>query len=395
MGCVPLDSPEEAFFNATNVPLRDVIRMGLSLWDRTKDGDVAVDRSSLAASGEPPALSLLLSKAALPVRDYRKRLTRERRQGFLAHRRYTFTERPLIEVGSDEYIVLRPAWLLDRLCGSQLYWQTFFDFGTEKAPSGEQFSLAMNDVFESTVAYLFRRIMRRARPAITLITEPEMQDAWKKGGDKPSVCDWVLVSDNVCVLVDATNHWLDAQAAQGLATPDGYSTDIEDTFVSRKFQQLMSTRQRLLENGWDGCTFTEETVFVPVVVVPNAGIPASVSADIDLKLRTGQLGPNVLSPGILTYRDLQVLERHLQVSGAQRLRSAARQVAGVVHHTSSASASNVPRPVRTGPPSKHLRQCFRAEVDRSCPKCRVAKAGEASLASLGHLVVRHAGTCRR
>jgi hypothetical protein len=302
------DSPEEAFFNATNVPLRDVIRMGLSLWDRTKDGDVAVDRSSLAASGEPPALNLLLSKAALPVRDYRKRLTRERRQGFLAHRRYTFTERPLIEVGSDEYIVLRPAWLLDRLCGSQLYWQTFFDFGTEKASSGEQFSLAMNDVFESTVAYLFRRIMRRARPAITLITEPEMQDAWKKGGDKPSVCDWVLVSDNVCVLVDATNHWLDAQAAQGLATPEDYSTDIEDTFVSRKFQQLMSTRQHLLENGWDGCTFTEETVFVPVVVVPNAGIPASVSADIDLKLRTGQLGPNVLSPGILTYRDLQVLE---------------------------------------------------------------------------------------
>lgn len=302
------NSPEEAFFNATNVPLREVIRMGLSLWDRTKAGDVVLDTTALEASSEPAARAFLLSNATLTLGDYRRRLARERRQGFLAHRRYTFTERPVIEVASGEYIVLRPAWLLDRLCGSQLYWQTFFDFGTEATPAGEQFSLAMNDVFESMIAYLFRRIMRRARPAITLITEPEMQDAWRNGSITPSVCDWVLVSGNTCVLVDATNHWLDAQAAQGLATPEDYSTDVEDTFVSRKFQQLMSTRQLLLENGWAGCAFNEETVFVPIVVVPNAGIPASVTADIDLKLRTGQLGPNVLSPGILTYQDLQLLE---------------------------------------------------------------------------------------
>ena len=36
----------------------------------------------------------------------------------------------------------------------------------------------MNYVFEATVRYLFRRVTRRARPAITLITEKkEMQQA--------------------------------------------------------------------------------------------------------------------------------------------------------------------------------------------------------------------------
>jgi hypothetical protein len=61
------------------------------------------------------------------------------------------------------------------------------------------------------------------------------------------------------------------------------------------------------DNGWEGCTFDEETVYVPLVVVPNAGM-AIVSADVDIKLRLGQLGPNVRSPGILVHHELQVFE---------------------------------------------------------------------------------------
>jgi hypothetical protein len=302
------DTPEEAFLNATKAPLREVIRMGLLLWDHTKGGDVALSASTLETTVDPAALGLLRSSAVLSVKDYRKRLAKERARGFLAHRRYTFTECPLIEIADGEYIVLRPAWVLDRFCGSQLYWQAFFEFGLEKTLAGQQFSQAMNYVFEATVGYLFRRAMRRGRTAITLITEAEMQQAWTKGGKLPSVCDWVLVWDNTCLLVDATNHWLDEKAAQGFADPEEYEADLEDTFVNKKFQQLQSTKDLLIKNGWEGRTFDENTVFVPLVVVPNAGIPASVSADVDIKLRLGQLGPNVRSPGILVYHELQVFE---------------------------------------------------------------------------------------
>jgi hypothetical protein len=302
------DNPEEAFLNATKAPLREVIRMGLMLWDRTKAGDVVVSASSLESPIDPAALKLLRSSAAFPVKKYRKQLAKERANGFLAHRRYTFTERPLIEIADGEYIVLRPAWVLDRFCGSQLYWQTFSDFGTEKTLPGEQFSLAMNYVLEASVGYLFRRATRRARPAITLITEAEMQQAWTKGGHTPSVCDWVLLWDNTCLLIDATNHWLDENAAKGFADPEDYQADLEDTFVNTKFQQLQSTMKLLAKHGWEGCTFDQDTVYVPLVVVPNAGIPATVSADVDIKLRSGQLGPNVRSPGILVYHELQVFE---------------------------------------------------------------------------------------
>jgi hypothetical protein len=302
------DTPEEAFLNATKVPLLEVIRMGVLLWDRTKKGDVAISASWLETAVDPAALGLLRSSAALPVKEYRKRLAKERKKGNLAHRRYTFTERPLIEVTDGEYIVLRPAWVLDRFAGSMLYWQAFFEFGLDNTPEGLQFSQAMNYVFEAAVDYLFRRATKRAKGAIILISEEQMQEAWIEGGEKPSVCDWVLVCGSTCVLVDATNHWLDEKAAQGFADPEDYQADLEETFVNKKFEQLKSTMEPLKKHGWEGCTFDEDTVYVPLVVVPNAGIPATVSADIDVKLRAGNLGPNVGSPGILVYHELQVFE---------------------------------------------------------------------------------------
>lgn len=306
------DNPEAAFFGATTVPLPEFISLGMWLWEHTKNGDVNFTTASIDESVEASAIDLMRDGTSLSVDEYRKRLARERKKGFLAHRRYTFTERPLLRIGDNEYVALRPAWVLDRFCGSQLYWQTFFDFGTEKDSRGEQFSQAMNYVFEDTVGYLFRRASRRARPAITLITEEQMQQAWTSGGDIPSVCDWVLVSGKHCLLVDATNHWLDEKAAQGFADEGDYWVDTEETFVNKKFLQLKSTIELLAEDGWQGCTLDDQTVYVPLVVVPNAGIPATVLSDVDFKLRSysalGQLDKAVTSPGILTYHELQVFE---------------------------------------------------------------------------------------
>lgn len=306
------ETPEAAFHAATTMSLPAFINLGMRLWEHSKTGDVTITTAAIEDSMDPAALDLMREAASLTVNEYRKRLERERKKGFLAHRRYTFTERPLLRIGDDAYIALRPTWVLDRFCGSQLYWQTFFDFGTEKDPRGQQFSQSMNYVFEDTVGYLFRRVSRRARPAITLITEEQMQQAWTTGGNTPSVCDWVLVSGKYCLLVDATNHWLDEKAAQGFATEEDYQADIEETFVNKKFLQLKSTIELLVERGWQGCTFDDQTVYVPLVIVPNAGIPATVLSDVDFKLRShsvlGHIGKTVTSPAILIYHELQVFE---------------------------------------------------------------------------------------
>lgn len=302
---------------------------------------------SIEGSIDTDAVALMRDGASLTVDEYRKRLARERKKGFLAHRRYTFTERPLLLIGEDEYIALRPTWVLDRFCGSQLVLADVLRPGHR-----EGFPRRAIQPSDELRVRGHRRLPVSTRhppspPAITLITEEQMQQAWKTGGNTPSMCDWVLVSGKYCLLVDATNHWLDEKAAQGFATEEDYRTDTEDTFVNKKFLQLKSTIELLGEKSWQGCTFDEETVYVPLVIVPNAGIPATVLSDVDFKLRShlmlGQLGKIVTSPSILIYRELQVFEGTLRAPRPRGVRRDARQVARTVHQFDASASADLSR----------------------------------------------------
>lgn len=96
------DTPEAAFLAATTVSLYEFIKLGLRLWEHTKTGDVNFTTVSIEGSIDTDAVALMRDGASLTVDEYRKRLARERKKGFLAHRRYTFTERPLLLIGEDE-----------------------------------------------------------------------------------------------------------------------------------------------------------------------------------------------------------------------------------------------------------------------------------------------------
>ena len=67
------DNPEDAFHAATNVSLREAIKLGLKLWEHTKGGEVTFT-SSTVADVEPQALELMRNAASLTVTEYRKRL---------------------------------------------------------------------------------------------------------------------------------------------------------------------------------------------------------------------------------------------------------------------------------------------------------------------------------
>ena len=303
----------DAFRAATGTSLRDFINLGLRLWEANRNGEVIFTETWFSdQSVGREAATLMQRSVALPLKNYRKCLVREREKGNLAHRRYTFTQHPILQISGSEFITLRLIWSLERFCGPQLYWEAFFKFGMETDPRGEQFSQCMNYVFESSVDYLFRRVSKRSANSTTLIKEPEMQTAWTSGGYTPSVCDWVLVSGRFCLLVDATNRWLDANLAQGLAGAEDYRADIDEAFVGKKFGQLKSTIELLSKNGWAGRTFDGNTIYMPLVVVSNAGIPSTSFVDMDIKIHShnmfGQLGVCVTSPAILPWRELQLIE---------------------------------------------------------------------------------------
>ena len=129
----------------------------------------------------------------------------------------------------------------------------------------------------------------------------------------PSVCDWMLFGQGHCVVVDATNHAVKADAAQGLATFDEYSADIEKIFTEGKFEQLLSTIDLAKKHGgWASETVNANTDFVPLIVVPDVGVPHGLLTQFDIVMRGykafAHLQPHVYAPGIVPISDVQLLE---------------------------------------------------------------------------------------
>ena len=144
--------------------------------------------------------------------------------------------------------------------------------------------------------------------------EDEMQAAWtEKKGEKPSMCDWMLFGEGHCIVIDAINHAVKEDAAQGLATFDEYSTEIHEIFTEGKFEQLLSTIALVQKHGgWEGEVVNADTIFLPLVVVPDAGVPSTLLTQFDIVERGrkmfAHLQPRVAAPGVIQLSDVQLLE---------------------------------------------------------------------------------------
>src|SRR5260370_32575519 len=172
----------------------------------------------------------------------------------------------------------------------------------------------MNDAFEQFVGGILHRTVAKSPHLRLIVDEPDMQTAWQEQkGKPPSVCDWMLFGEGHCVVIDATNHSVKADAAQGLATWDEYSADIHKIFTEGKFEQLLSTIDYAKKHGgWAGQTVDENTDFAPLVVVPDAGVPNGLLTQFDIVMRGHKmfvhLQPHVYAPGIVPVSDIQLLE---------------------------------------------------------------------------------------
>ena len=316
-------SPAEAFAIANGVGLTDVQRVGQFLVDEIKAGTLRFSRTSLEASGaSAEAIEYCVKEMSCPIEDYRDQLSRERQQGSIHQQRFTMTRFPFLRTGTDEIIVLRYQWVVDRFFGQMLYWPTFaglpgFRFGRDpkSGSKAESFSAGMNFVFERTVGDSLANIVRDSRSATMLITENELQQAWSsRRGGTASACDWVVRAGRICLVIDATNHRLASRLTQGLGDASAYAEDIEETFTNpnEKFEQLAKSIRRLSASGQADFGLAEDTIFLPVIVVPDGGVPNTDSTDLDFQLRSQphmqEFDGRILAPAILTLTMLQLLE---------------------------------------------------------------------------------------
>lgn len=306
-------TPAEAFKIATGVDLLDVMRLGARIIKRSTDAhQVRFTRDELLADGAAEgAINLLFASMALPLDNYNVKLQEDRDAGAVGHQRYTLTQYPFLAVDDNTFVMLRHQWALDRLCGEQLFFEAWARFNSGSLAN--RFKLAMSDAFEQFVGGILHRIFDKSPHLRVIVGEDEMQAAWTQKGQKPSVCDWMLFGEGHCIVIDATNHAVKREAAQGLATWDEYSAEIEEIFTGGKFEQLVSTIEAVKKRGGWGDEKTDtRTMFAPLVVVPDAGIPSALLTQFDLVNRGrkafGHLQPQVYAPGVMQLADVQLLE---------------------------------------------------------------------------------------
>jgi hypothetical protein len=123
----------------------------------------------------------------------------------------------------------------------------------------------------------------------------------------------MLVGERHCVVIDATNHAVKEDAAQGLATFAEYAADIDKIFVEGKFEQLLSTIELAQKHGgWGNDVVDADTDFAPLVVVPDTGVPNGILTQFDIIERGRKmfqhLQPHVYVPGVVPVSDIQLLE---------------------------------------------------------------------------------------
>jgi hypothetical protein len=307
-------TPAEAFKIATGVDLLDVMRLGARIIKRSTDAhQVRFTRDELLADGAAEgAINLLFASMALPLDDYKVKLQENRDAGAIGHQRYTLTQYPFLAVDDNTFVILRHQWALDRLCGEQLFFEAWASFSSGSLAN--RFKLAMGDAFEQFVGGILHRIFDKSPHLRSIVGEDEMQAAWtEKKGQKPSVCDWMIFGEGHCIVIDATNHAVKREAAQGLATWDEYSAEIEEIFTEGKFEQLLSTIDLVKKRGgWGNEKVDTQTMFAPLVVVPDAGIPSALLTQFDIVNRGrkafGHLQPQVYAPGVIQVSDVQLLE---------------------------------------------------------------------------------------
>ena len=98
-----------------------------------------------------------------------------------------------------------------------------------------------------------------------------------------------------------------------MATFDEYAADIDKIYVEGKFEQLLSTIDLAKKHGgWDGEVVDGDTNFVPLVVMPDTGVPTGILTKFDIIERGrkmfGHLQPHVYSAGLIPVSDVQLLE---------------------------------------------------------------------------------------
>ncbi|WP_156980021.1 hypothetical protein [Corynebacterium terpenotabidum] len=305
------ETPAACFYQTTGFQIVDLFKAGQFVVDSLKREEYVINIVDLPWSKS--LVDFIVSNMSLDLDAYRNSLTEDRDRGNVALQRYTFTRYPFLRLRDGKLFVLRSQWVVERFFGDLVQFDIMhiMNIGGSKNAS-KQFSQGITHKFEMSVGGTLERICANSPRINQILGEEELQKQWShKKGNQPSVCDWVLRTGDVNILVEATHHPLNFLLSQALANGEKYNEDQESILNNRKYSQLLSTMRLIEKTGWGG-TQQAEYSFIPLVIVPDSGYPSSLMSEMVRSIHAmpifEEFKGRVARPAVVRHLDLQIIE---------------------------------------------------------------------------------------
>jgi hypothetical protein len=315
--------PAAQWAEITGVKLDDFLSLGWLFYNLWKhEGFTRIDRDFFVRNTVAPnAVEFLTEHCTIPIAELRDQLMMERSDSASLWTRYKLQQTPFVRLDDGTLLPIRFQFVVQRIFGDHLYLETEYMLRLKDKKKADHYAEAMRNIFEERVGEVLDRICGYDESGETvLVEEEEMKRSWRANRSKlPKICDFALFRGHGCILVDANMRLLPQPFAEGEATIQLLEQEIEQRFTTTKFQQLLSTVELFTNRGWNKLrtAVTGRTRFVPIVVVPDAGIPSELTMENAVYTRAFDLvrkyndNPNyfrVHVPAILTWRDLLRLD---------------------------------------------------------------------------------------
>lgn len=322
------------FSEVTGVEQEDLFYLCLAVWQYCSTHQKAVfNEADLIELGVPqPAIDFMFHESCLSLDELRTQLIEERGgSSFTPWVRYTLQRYPVVALATNKFVVLRPQYFFVRFMGRPPYFDLLQRIPRAEKVRAKHFEGAFRHQFETIIRETLERIARRTRTGRrALITNTEMENAWNPNtGNEVSTCDFAYVEGAVCVLVDANYRAVMQAYAEGRGTSADFRDELKNRYRT-KFEQLVDTVRHFYRTGWtkNGCRIDRDTLFVPLVLVPDDGLPNDELIELTLREVAVPLVADfegkVLPPTVLRHTELMIAEglvEHRAMSAANVIRN--------------------------------------------------------------------------
>lgn len=307
-------TPQELFKAATDIPFDSFLAYATWLWSISfNDGRVLTTREELSqVTGDAELTDRFLTAVSANLDQFRQEISEELVQYRGSPWAFdTFRRRPILQIDSENLLVLRPAFLIDRVTGTALNWDVRNWLQTTSDQSAiEAFNACLGADFEELVGDSLRHIFGQSPRSGRLYSEQQMKKAWKLSKRRGKrVCDWVVDGGSRWICFEVANRALPRAVVNGAESATILDREVkwclDEMDQAIQTTKLIKSTPEVLTGGRHVGAGTR---FVPLVIVPSEGLPWGPGVAQRLDELSTNRPAGVENPAIMTLTHLRELE---------------------------------------------------------------------------------------